>query len=400
MSYSSEFNLKKEKCLSCQHYSGCHGISGGLMGSRIQYEPNGICNKKGAKYPENTSSNRWCSKWIRDSRISQVIADQERKEFERKNKYEYDKSRRENERQESELRKERYRIESERRTLEEERKKLEYERWYGSLSPEDKQKEDNRVEEEKRLRQRHEEELRIQLEEEKRTKEEQKRIKIENSKKEKKKVLITLTSIAGVIALTITGIVVGSKVKANLDYKNSSTGKFLSFLENCDGYENGTLSQYVDINTRGRVYFNLEYVKNGWHDPWNKTYDFRTSVILPPKAGETYTQVFSSMCFNLDGSDNKDSFVEPATPYNRNPNYSAKVTYTGGYVVLTYDYVTYNSSANEITYRTSFYSDTTHDTDGGFHKTEWSEAGWVALSTGFIWVNDLFHQATGQNLYK
>ena len=209
-----------------------------------------------------------------------------------------------------------------------------------------------------------------------------------------------MTSIAGVIALTITGIVVGSKVKANLDYKNSSTGKFLSFLENCDGYENGTLSQYVDINTRGRVYFNLEYVKNGWHDPWNKTYDFRTSVILPPKAGETYTQVFSSMCFNLDGSDNKDSFVEPATPYNRNPNYSAKVTYTGGYVVLTYDYVTYNSSANEITYRTSFYSDTTHDTDGGFHKTEWSEAGWVALSTGFIWVNDLFHQATGQNLYK
>ena len=271
--------------------------------------------------------------------------------------------------------------------------------------------EDRRVEEEKRrlaketeerrLREiREEEERQIRIAEENRKREEQRKKELEKSKKRRKRTLITLGSIFGCIVLLIVGITVGSKIKANIDYKNSSTGKFLAFLEDYQGYEDGILTEYVDIESRGRVLFNLEYNKNGWHDDWNKTYDFRVAVVLPPKTDSSYTEILGTICFNLDGSDNADSFKDAATPYNRNPNYSAKVTYSGGYVCITYDYVAFNSTTNELTYRSAFYSDTTHDIDGGTHKTEWQEEAWAVCSSGFTWVNELFNQATGNDLYK
>lgn len=74
MSYSSEFNLNKKKCLSCQHYSGCHGVSGGFMGDRIEYEQKGVCDRNGTKYLQSTTATDWCSKWVCDSRISLAIS--------------------------------------------------------------------------------------------------------------------------------------------------------------------------------------------------------------------------------------------------------------------------------------------------------------------------------------
>lgn len=410
-------NNRQEKCWSCEFFCGERKHKEGLfLGDSTETSSNGTCTcKRSSNCNKTVSESGWCSKYQKWGVLASYIAKKENEEQLKKQQVENERIERqmryEQERTEAEFRRERERIESERRALEEERKKLEYERWYNSLSPEDKAIEDKRIEDEKRrlakeaeerrIRQLREEEERRQLEEEERKRlEEQKIIEFEKARKRKKRTLITLASIFGVIVLTITGIIVGSKIKENVEYKNSSTGKFLAFLDDYNGYNNGILTEYVDVESRGRVYFNLEYNKNGWHDPWNKTYDFRVSVVVPPKEGELYTEVLSSMCFNLDGSDNKDSFAEPETPYNRNPNYSAKVTYSGGYVILTYDYIDYNSSTNEPTYRNAFYSDTTSFVNCEMEKAELEDCGWLALSTGFVWVNDLFNQATGENLYE
>ena len=208
MSSSSEFNLKKEKCLSCQYYSGCHGVRGGF---KIEYDSNGVCEKK----EKSTTATSWCSKWTRDSRIAQVINSKERKEAEQKARQEEERHnselRRENERREAEMRSERRRIEAERIALEDERKKLQYERWYASLSPAEQEAEDRRVEEEKRRKEREAEEHRIQFEREQKEREAQRLIEEANSKKKKKKQAITIISI---ITAFIAGIVIKSTVKS------------------------------------------------------------------------------------------------------------------------------------------------------------------------------------------
>lgn len=152
MSYSSEFNLKKEKCLSCQHYSGCRGVSSGFMGDRIEYEQNGICDKNGSWHPQDTTANSHCYKWKRDSRISLAISKKEQ----RKAEYEQREIERnqceENRRQQRALQSQRDEIERERLLLESERKRLEHQKWLNSLSPEEREKvlsEEKRKEEEK-----------------------------------------------------------------------------------------------------------------------------------------------------------------------------------------------------------------------------------------------------------
>ena len=140
MSYSSEFNLNKKKCLSCQHYSGCHGVSGGFMGDRIEYEQKGVCDRNGTKYLQSTTATDWCSKWVCDSRISLAISKkaQRKAEFEQR---EIERSQREeSRRQQRALENQRNEIEKERQRLDFERKRLEHERWLNSLSPEEREK--------------------------------------------------------------------------------------------------------------------------------------------------------------------------------------------------------------------------------------------------------------------
>ncbi len=73
-----EYNLKKEKCLSCQHYSGCNGVSHHfLLGDRIDYELNGMCYKDGSNRPKVTKATRWCSKWKRNYMIASTISKEE-----------------------------------------------------------------------------------------------------------------------------------------------------------------------------------------------------------------------------------------------------------------------------------------------------------------------------------
>ncbi len=140
MKNSNEFNLKIEKCLSCKHYSGCLGVDSGFSGNRIEYEEKGVCNQR----DKNTTAKDWCSRWERDSRIAAEIAAIEKKKEEKRARDIEFYNREKIKRQEREIARERNKLERERYALELERKKLAHEKWLSSLTPEQRE-----IEEEK-----------------------------------------------------------------------------------------------------------------------------------------------------------------------------------------------------------------------------------------------------------
>lgn len=136
MSYSSEFNLKREKCLSCAHYSGCHGIKYGFLGDRIEYEDKGVCSKRGKGTYAEVAAKHWCSRWERDPRISSGIASKEQAaalNSERNDEFNRQAELRRQERAVEQKKKE---LEAERYALKKERERLERERYLSSLTPE------------------------------------------------------------------------------------------------------------------------------------------------------------------------------------------------------------------------------------------------------------------------
>lgn len=146
MSYSSEFNLKTEKCLSCAHYSGCHGIKYGFLGNRIEYEDKGVCSKRGkGTYAEVAAKHR-CSRWERDPRISSGIASKEQaaaRNSERNDEFNRQAELRRQERAVEQKKKE---LEAERYALKKERERLERERYLSSLTPEQRAIEEEKEE--------------------------------------------------------------------------------------------------------------------------------------------------------------------------------------------------------------------------------------------------------------
>ena len=136
MSYSSEFNLKREKCLSCAHYSGCHGIKYGFLGDRIEYEDKGVCSKRGKGTYAEVGAKHWCSRWERDPRISSGIASKEQAAAR-------NSERNEQERAAEQKKKE---LEAERYALKKERERLERERYLSSLTPEQRAIEEEKEE--------------------------------------------------------------------------------------------------------------------------------------------------------------------------------------------------------------------------------------------------------------
>ena len=146
MSYSSEFNLKTEKCLSCAYYSGCHGIKHGFLGDRIEYEDKGVCSKRGkGTYAEVAAKHR-CSRWERDPRISSGIACKEQaatRNSERNDEFNRQAELRRQERAVEQKKKE---LEAERYALKKERERLERERYLSSLTPEQRAIEEEKEE--------------------------------------------------------------------------------------------------------------------------------------------------------------------------------------------------------------------------------------------------------------
>ncbi len=146
MSYSSEFNLKTEKCLSCTHYSGCHGIKYGFLGDRIEYEDKGVCSKRGKGTYAEVAAKHWCSRWERDPRISSGIASKEQaaaRNRERNDEYNRQAELRRQERAAAQKKKE---LEAERYALKMERERLERERYLSSLTPEQRAIEEEKEE--------------------------------------------------------------------------------------------------------------------------------------------------------------------------------------------------------------------------------------------------------------
>ncbi len=146
MSYSSEFNLKAEKCLSCAHYSGCHGIKYGFLGDRIEYEDKGVCSKRGKGTYVEVAAKHWCSRWERDPRISLGIASKEQaaaRNSERNDEFNRQAELRRQERAAAQKKKE---LEAERYALKKERERLERERYLSSLTPEQRAIEEKKEE--------------------------------------------------------------------------------------------------------------------------------------------------------------------------------------------------------------------------------------------------------------
>lgn len=387
-----------------------------FLGDSTETSSNGMCScKRSSNCNKIVSESNWCSKYQKWGVLAAYIAKKENEEQLKKQKEENARIEREmryeQERAESELRRERQRIESERLALEAERKKLEYEKWYGSLSPDEKLKEDRRVEEEKRRVAREAEERRIREEEKLKEREAKRLAYEENARKKKKRKRITILCIIGAIILLVSGICIGKAINNSISEKkeieafnNSSTGVFTKYLANQQGYSDGVLTQYIDIEGRGRIYIQIEYKKNGFVDNYDRTCDFRVATILLPKPDDSYTEIHGLLFFNLDGSDNDTSFGTIYSKYGTTregyPNFCADAKYGIGSVMTQYQQVKYNEEKGEPEYNFCYFNYNNWDNSYNGYTDEWKEEGWLACVTSYIYANDLYKEATGTSLYK
>ena len=158
---STNFDFKKDKCWSCEFFSGQREFKDGIFfGEQVCTGNSGLCNNpRSSNYNKQISESGWCWKYQKWGVLQSAIARKEderiQAQVEREQRQAFERQEREHQRQIEELQRERFRLEGE-------RKRLEYERWYNSLSPEKRKQEDDRKEQE-RIRA---EELRQQREDE------------------------------------------------------------------------------------------------------------------------------------------------------------------------------------------------------------------------------------------
>lgn len=128
---SSNSNFKKDKCWSCEYFSGKREYKDGfLLGPSVQTDYQGTCS---CKYSHNSgkkvSENDWCSrfqKWgVLQSYLATETNKREQERIARQQQQIFD------EQQQKEIEKEHNRVEDERR-------QLEHEKWLASLSPEER----------------------------------------------------------------------------------------------------------------------------------------------------------------------------------------------------------------------------------------------------------------------
>ena len=411
MSYHS--NNNQEKCWSCEFFCGERKYKTGIfLGDTTETSSTGTCScKRSTNFNKSVSETGRCSKYQKWGVIASAIAKKENEELLRKQKQENERYKIEMQEEQRRAERECRELERERIALEQERKKLEYERWYASLSTEDKKTEDLRIEEERKKDEREAEERRIRLEQEKKNREAQRLIDEKNAKKRKKKNLIVFISLIATVILLIVGISVGTAISNSVKEKQqqeafnkSSTGLFTSYLSNKSTYKNGAYTEYVDIETRGRILMTIEYKKNGFVDNYEQTCDFRVVTTLLPKKSEKFSKIYGFFFFNLDGSDNNDSFGtwtdSLGTSHKAYPNYCAIAKYGSGSVLVQYQMVNYNYSTSQPEYVGSYYNYTSWDSTYNNCIDEWTQNGWKACLSSYIFANELLKEATGHSLYK
>lgn len=208
MSYHNDDN--QEKCWSCEFFCGERKRKSGIfLGNSTETSKTGTCScRNSSHFNKTVFDTNWCSKYQKWGVIASSIAEKESQERLRKQKLENAKYEQELKAEQERAEKQRRELERERYALEWERRKLEYERWYASLSQEDKERENRRIEQEKARQAREAEERRIRYEQEKarqareaeerrirceqenREKEEQRKLKAELDKRKRKNKII------------------------------------------------------------------------------------------------------------------------------------------------------------------------------------------------------------------
>lgn len=358
---STNSNFRKEKCWSCEFYCGQREYKKGFLGDSICTGGKGLCsNKCSSKSGKTVYEDNWCSKYKKWSVI--VIEEQKR----------------EAQRLQQEERRRKYELEQERKKLELERQRLEYERWYNSLSPEEKRREDT-----KKAIQRNEEN--------KRKAEEAQRKEIRRAKNKKFRIIGVIFAV--VIAVTIFSIGPITKIVNENKFANSDTGKLVALIQK-ENYGKNKFYFSVDRNEGCKSYFGFEYEKNGWIDEFGLTRDFRVYCQLTPRSVDHYNSTTGFCFFNLEGSDNvKKGYL--------NGNGACFTSYTeyGLYssVITQYKINTSSSSLRQVVMYDSFKKwDNTYDDN----QNEWRNRGYKACELVNTLINQYCIVAFGSPFWK
>lgn len=384
---STNSNFKQNKCWSCEFFSGKREYKKGWFGDSVETDDLGTCTNQKNYLHKNQKvlSSGWCSCYQKWGVLQSAIAMQEQKKAQeqagREQRQAFERQERENQRQQEELWAERFRLEAE-------RKRLEYERWYNSLSEEERKQEDERKEQE-RLKA---EELRKQREEEYKRQEEQRRIKESERKRKIKQFGFVGAAIAIIIAIIIACVSIGANCSKQQAFSNSNTGKFLSYLNENLNFNNDKFYISTEREDGSTFYYWLEYKKNGWVDNYGRTCDFRAIGRLSPRESEHFEQMDSFFFFNLQGSDNADSFHDKGYP-----NFCSRTFYNSKSVLSQFQSVKFNITTNLPEYGGVYY-----EYDSGFsnseHLDEWTSRSWLACELAYKGTNSLFQSALGKSI--
>lgn len=415
-------SIKQKCCWSCKYYAGERDYKNGFFfGSSFEVDERGQCTKnKGNNRDGSTIYSWYCSHYERAGDVAAYIKQEETEREAKRQQREAESLNLEKQRKERQLREEsrrqerelevgRTRIANERLALERERKKFEYERWYSSLSDEERALENKRVEGQRKKEEEKSEKDSTLYIKNRNASEEREAIK---ARKRKKVIILSIVGIVVAIVAAIVGVFIGNGIAAKNKqdaFNNSATGVFKDYLSQLDGYQLGLLDDvgivgryggYVDIDSRGRIYVSIEYCANGFKDSYGRTCDFRAITYLLPKTENAYTEIDGYLFFNLEGSDNEASFrtfdnIDSITY----PDYCALAQYGVGTVLTQYSQVNYSEDIGGPTYNMSSYSYDNWDKTFSQYKEEWIGEGWTACFTSYLFVNQLFSEATGATLY-
>lgn len=399
---STNSNFKKDKCWSCEYYCGKRDYKRGVfLGDSVYTDGKGTCsNKRSDKYNHEVYENEWCWKYQKWGVLQSALTMEEQKREAQRLKNE---QRREMQRiQEENDRRER-KMECERRRLEEERKRLEYERWFASLSPIDKEKEDTRIAEEKKCEEERIEQAEIErMEREKRRLEAERLQRIRN-KKIKKGLIIGGISLAAIIAIIIASVSISNAVnnavknkKAEETFQNSDTGKLIALIQK---ENNGKNEFYFSVNRDEgcTAYFGFEYKKAGWVDEYNKTRDFRVYCQLTARSEDYYDNTIGFCLFNLDGTDNdQGKYIN-----GKNACFSSYATYgSSSHIFTQYQMVNYSKTSNSLSYGSTYYHYDNWNSTYNDYLSEWVERGFKACILVNILINHYCKSTFGSLFWK
>lgn len=401
----NHYNYKEEKCWSCAFFCGVRKENKGFLGNSVETSSSGTCScNRSSKYNCKVYDNdRGCFKYQRWGALDVSLAQQVKKEQQKANEKLINDQRR----QEEEFQRQKEELERQTRELERERERLEYERWYSSLSPEEQKAEDIRKEEERAKIEKHLEEMSARWEE-KRQREEAEKKKIN-----KRLVIVFIAIIAaplivfgGIFLFFRIGLEIEEQNKRNEFYK-SPTGIFSSYIVEKAGTNNdGVYSISFEDENRGIVYQCIEYKKEGFSYNSLIKYDFRVYTALLPTSENSYSKITGEFLFNLSGGSYRDSFgtwINPITDeeVKESPVYNAKVEYDDIYTSINFVSLGYDNDKKEPYSNGHLYINPNNwDYSLNSYEDEWLKDGWNACLLSYRFANNLYLEATGNNLYK